>query len=323
MFLKTYKHFLLIYFLFGLCPYFTIKPRTTKYEKLLRCVPSCISLIITVAFFTYSFVMNRTIFLMYGKINDLIAYGYLLSMIISNLSGNYQCFRYHKEYSDLMRRIYRNETFSYVISSNQSRRMRNTILRKGLLILAAYFTAVLILFLNETTMASLFVKIEIAVLQFGSSLNTLHAIMYVELVRAYLKVSGNFICNASLSYDAKQRYLNLKNFKKNYFDLWNIMQKINIYFGWSLLALLMKCFIEISYTLYYYFLVLQVGVDVTTVLRKHSECLFYIFCSIANAVVLLSRKNFRILTIQHNTDSFTILQKYPHPYWCPLLTLQF
>lgn len=271
MFLKTFKHFLLIYFLFGLSPYFTMKTKPTKYERLFRFVPSCISLTITIAIFINSFVMNRSIFLFYGKINDFIGHGYLLTLALSNLTGNYQCLRYHNVYFDLIKRIYRNDRIS-IFSCYKSLKIAKTIIVKGLIIFAAYVSAVIVLFLNETTIASIFFKIDIAVLQFGSALNTIHVIMYVEIVRSYLETGGKYILNASLSYDQmyiKERCLNLKNFKKIYFDWWNIMQKINIYFGWSLLALLIKCFFEISYTLYYYFLVLQAEVTTITIIRKH------------------------------------------------------
>lgn len=265
--------------MFGLSPYFSIKPKprqkSNKYEIIFRFVPCCVSITITLAIFVNSLVMNRSIFLFYGKINDFIAYGYLLSMTIANLSGNYQCLRYRGVYLDLIKRIHRNDKFSY-LSSYKSLKTGKKIIVKGLIILVTFSSAISVLFFNDTTMSSIFFKIEIAVLQLGSSLNTLHAIMYVEIVRSYLKASGQFILNASLSYDetyAWKRHLNLKNVKRNYFDCWNIMQKINIYFGWSLLALLIKSFVEISYTLYYYFLVLQADVNLTTILRKHLSSL--------------------------------------------------
>lgn len=215
--------------------------------------------------------MSRSIFLAYGKINDFIAYGYFLSLVIANLSGNYQCLRYHNAYFDLIKRIYRNDKLS-TFTPFQSLKIAKTMIVKCFIIFATYLSAVIVLLLNETTVETIFYEIEIAVLQFGSSLNTLHAIMYVEIVRSYLKSGGKFILNASLSYDKmyiRERCANLKNLKKIYFDWWNIMQKINIYFGWSLLALLIKCFVEISYTLYYYFVVLQSEVKATTTLRKH------------------------------------------------------
>lgn len=271
MFFKIYKHFLLIYFLFGLSPYFTLKPKATKYDKVFRFVPCCISVTITVCLFIYSFATNRTIFLVYGKINDFIADSYLLALIAFNLSGSYQCIRYHGVYFDLLKRMHRNDGFSYLSSHKSQRLLRMQILAKGLLILATYSAAILVLFLNNTTAESIFFKVEIVVLQFGSSLNTLHTIMYIEIVRSHLSNSGKFMLNAALSYGemcTKRRYLNLKSFKKVYFDWWNIMQKINIYFGWSLLAFLIKCFVEVSYTLYFYFLMLQTGLDAITILRK-------------------------------------------------------
>lgn len=117
-----------------------------------------------------------------------------------------------------------------------------------LLILSTYLSAVILLFLNETTKESVFFKIKITILEFLLSWNTLHIIMYIERVRAYLKASAKFILNASLSQNEiyfKERVSNLKNLKKMYFDWWIIIQKINIYFGWSLLALMMKFLVQI------------------------------------------------------------------------------
>lgn len=272
MFFKIYKHFLFIYFLLGLSPYFTLKPKTTKYEKVFRFVPCCISVTITVCLFIYSFATNRTIFLVYGKINDFIAYSYLLALIAFNLSGSYQCIRYHNVYFDLMKRIHRTDRFSHLSSHKSHRLLRKQILVKCLLILATYSTAILVLFLNNTTVETIFFKIELVVLQLGCSMNTMHTIMYIDIVRSHLNINGKFMLNAALSYGemcTKRRYLNLKSFKKIYFDWWNIMQQINIYFGWSLLAFLIKCFVEVSYTLYFYFLMLQTGLDALTILRKH------------------------------------------------------
>ncbi len=273
MFSRIYKLFLFICFLFGLSPYFTLKPtKTTPFSHIARFIPCGISVAITVAFFIYSFAMNRTIFLLYGQINDFIGSGYLLILIVSTLSGNYQCIRYHQEYLNLMKRIFRRRNIP-CLGSYKSCRIRTTFMVKGLLILATYFSAVLVLFINETTIESIFFKIEIAALQFVLSLNTLHVIMYIEMVRSYLKASVTFILNrAALMHNEmyiEERHFNLKRLKKIYFDWWMIMQRINIFFGWSLLAMLIKSFVEISYTFYYYFVRrLQANLDTPTILRK-------------------------------------------------------
>lgn len=269
---KTYKHFLLVYFFFGLSPYFTtsLPTRTSKQEKVLRYIPSCISLAILTGLLMNTFSMNRTIFLLYGKINDFIAFFYMLSLIISNISGNYQCFRYRSEYFDLLRRSFRHGKGPYLGPYKWSQ-TKKIFLTKSLLILALYLSAVAVLLFNETTADTLFFNVEIAALEFISSLNTLHCIMYVELVRSYIKTSGKFILDASLYHNGMcndERYFNLKSLKKIYFDWWSIMQKISIYFGWSLLALTIKCFVNISYISYYSFLTLQTELDPTETLRK-------------------------------------------------------
>lgn len=273
MFLKTYKHFLLIYFLFGLSPCFTIKLSTKagSYGKL-NFIPCFISLTIVAAFLFHSVSMNHEIFMLYGKINYFIAYGYMLTMIMLNLTSIYQCLRYRSEFFDLTRRIDRNEkTFSNSICSINSNKMRKEMIVKALLILLTYLVAIISLFLNEPSMESLFYKIELSILQLRSALMTLQIITYVELVRAYLKASGKFILSASLTYiktHTEEKHINLRRLKNIYFDLWKIIQKVNYYFGWSLLALLIKCFVEVSYTFYYSFLALQMDFDATKLLRK-------------------------------------------------------
>lgn len=273
MTLKTYKNFLLIYFLLGLSPCYTIfsSESSSRFVKVYRRIPSCISLAISLAFFIHFCIMNRTIFLLYGKINNFISYCYLLTLLLTNVSGTYQCLRYQSEYSDLMRRNFGNGKLPH-LGPYQACRTRRKFMVTGLIIFATYSLAVLVLILNETTMDSIFFKIEIAVLHFVSSLSVLHKIMYIEMLRSYMEASGSFILNESLYHKGirlEEIYWNLKRLKKVYFDWWNIVQKISAYFGWSMLALIVKCFVEISYTFYYYFVMLQSDTDGYTILRNY------------------------------------------------------
>lgn len=273
MFFKTCKHLLLIFFLLGLNPHFTIKPSTKNrnYQGLLRFIPCCISFTFSITFLIHDFLINHDIFLLYGKINSAIAYGYVLTLVILNLSANFQCLRYRNVFLDLMKRIDRYDKVFYYFSSFNSNKLRKQLIVKCLVVFTTYSSAVIILFLNETTEATVIFKIKITLLQFGSSWITLHVIIYLEIVRTYLKAGAKFILNTSLTYDDmynKERQLNLRSLKKMYFELWNIIQKINVCFGWSLLALLVKCFVEVLYTLYFYYLTLQRDIDATTTLRK-------------------------------------------------------
>lgn len=274
MSLKTYKYFFLTYFSFGLCPFYSLKPSVTitcKYGKYFHMIPCCVSISISLVFFIYFSFVNRNIFLMYGKINDLVGYCYLLCLIMSSLSGNYQCLRYRNEYFRLLKRNFRMRKSLYLGSSYNAGRVKKKFLATVLLSGTTYFLVIPTLFLNEFKIESTPYKVGIVLLHLTSSLNSLHLIMYIEMIRSYVETSGKFIFDECIYQTGimqdDERYWNLKKLKKMYFDWWNIVQIISCYFGWSIIALLTKSFVEICYTFYYYFMT-QPNLDTVAILRN-------------------------------------------------------
>lgn len=103
----------------------------------------------------------------------------------------------------------------------------------------------------------------------------IHILFYVDLLRYYLHQLNTSIQNTNihdhLGTTAKCLHMTKKimNMKLIHFQLWEISQKINVTFGWTISALLLQQFIDSTYCLYWFiFVIVQRTATTITILRR-------------------------------------------------------
>lgn len=116
----------------------------------------------------------------------------------------------------------------------------------------------------------------VKVLQLLTALNVLHIVFFIDALTFHLSelnavirrdiVSTNAMPNGKYKSDVICK--KLKCYKVVHFHLWEIAQRLNTFFGWSMLTVLMHGFCDITYSAYWIFEELQLNNGWWTVLSK-------------------------------------------------------
>lgn len=98
-------------------------------------------------------------------------------------------------------------------------------------------------------------------LEIISSMSCMHAIFLIDHVHMFTKeMSETLIQTKSYfqaSADSEARVKNLLKIKSLHFEIWKLVQQINIFFGWSFVTLIIKYLVDIIYDLYWIFIDLE------------------------------------------------------------------
>lgn len=262
---KPHKYFLIIIFLFGLAPLESEKRGKIIYGVLFksilsRILPLCFVLINLSQF---SFLLKMVDATMEGLIYLILFYGYFVIVVSSNIVANLQCLRKHSAYVDIIRHIQKVEClfmiqFSKIIDYRTSKFKVKPFIIFSILICAT-FTSYCI---NEWQFdKSTLLRTVVTTLEIISSFVCLHPILYLDILGLLIHELSDTLKKPEKllvpSDDILEKCKTLKKLKSIHIELWILVQKINSYFGWNFLFLLMKFFVDITYNLYCFFIEFQ------------------------------------------------------------------
>lgn len=121
----------------------------------------------------------------------------------------------------------------------------------------------------------LLLQTSILSLQFFSLLANLHMLFYVTVVHYFLKLVSKYMILAFHNRVADLVYSNISGLveylvrcKALHYKIWEATQFVNDHFGWSLAAICIQNFIDVTYALYWIFLYSQRDGDVYLAIRK-------------------------------------------------------
>ena len=158
----------------------------------------------------------------------------------------------------------------------------NQFFRKIIIIISG-FMPYFIIFLYESLIYPLLpIGIQIKALQIMTSATYLHIIFYVDVLSFYLSELSIVIERDMYEVQEKNSiwiispkshsniYIqeNLKCYKTVHFQLWEVAQHINSFFGWSMVAILLHGFVDFVYTSYWLIQQLQPPWTIQKIIRK-------------------------------------------------------
>lgn len=280
---KYYKIFLHIFFVIGVAPLCTESELAATHRRtkqrivqlfLCRLVP-IINLIISLS--QFSLLLKIVDGTLDGKVQVILFYGYFTLTILTNIVGNVQCFFFRSEYFDITRQVHHIEQLFRVKFSKQIdlQRSYNIFQLKILILFSMLICATLTSFLfngwvfSHTTM----LRMVVTILETICTLGTLQPMLYVSLIRIFvqemnvtLKSTKKIFRMADAIFEKCEA---LEKLKLIHFEVYNLVNKINLYFGWNLLFFMLKYFVDITYNLYWIFIEIQeLGWDSTTHIGK-------------------------------------------------------
>ncbi len=281
--LKLFNSFLRMFIVFGLAPLAIDTENSTtaksKTKISMRCflsklVPLIVMLINLGQFSLLLKIANGTLD---GKVHETLFCGYFFVIILSNIVGNIQCLVYSSVYWDISCQLNRIER-SFTMFHNQIdfKGSQKIFKRKFWIIICVLLFTTLTNFWSHgwSFPTDSLLRSIVTILELISSLVSLHPVLYVDLVNVFIlelsktlykPTNGQFQGSVGVCKD-------LKNLKCIHFEVWYLAQKINEYFGWGFVFLIIKYFIGVLYLLYWIFIeIVELGWSSLTHVGKSME----------------------------------------------------
>lgn len=281
------------FFIIGLAPYVDvdqndIKINTkSKMRKFVYSIPLLLSIVINSILFLKFLLHAKAA---RGSINFITYFICVSITMVSNYVALWQCYRYKFIYFEVIQNLMKIE-----------RIFHDKIIKKISLkdILKQYWMLVIVVqILNSLTLIKNNIQYIYGDPKFGTShlvtayldiipeiiscFTMLHPCLYLKIVQLYLR-ELNFVIianspsktrgNSKHQNRAKTEFLN--TIKSVHFELWQLIQKINIYFGWTTLSWVVKFLADSTYLCNWFFVDVHTsGWQTTTYISKINPILF-------------------------------------------------
>lgn len=255
--LHNFKFLLNIFYWTGLAPFPTFDGKQKCYYYVITVVVSCLINVGLVAAL-FSFPLYGS----YGNIAVLVNYAYGLSVSLSNLCANLQCYHYKSVYSKIIKQIMKIEmNFSIKFSSDSSFRTVAHRYKLDVIIITILFLIFASITFYELWLDysyQFFIIIFLnALTQYISALSLFQVLLHTSIVQIFVRELNRRIKNAPITFNSKTKLGFLKTIKSMHMECWKLTMQINKYFSWSLPFLIIQLSIQAIYFFYWVFLLLQ------------------------------------------------------------------
>lgn len=249
----------------GQCPYATlfVFKKQPKLHKLLTNLPQILYWTLFIGLFITGILYENSHKKNPGKPSNVLFYIYYIMEFTVNSIIYFQCIfntsalkdaiREFKEVTDMFQ-----TSFGHQIDFNK---YFIRIWKKILLIGFAFLVKTIIfMFPPKVRAKKYFSSFQLDILQSTIMIAIIQSLFYIDLLNFFLKNLNSIIENDA---DSKQ-YTNrekqqtyLKNIKIIHYRLWRIAQQINRFFGWGLIAIILRNFLDSSFAIYWTFMIIK------------------------------------------------------------------
>lgn len=276
-----YDHFkiwLRIFYWSGLAPF-------PKIDEKLRCYPFIFSVLVYL-FINISLIVFSMIFKFYdsyGNIATIVNCAYTVSLSLTNICANVQCYNHKAIYRKIIRRIEKIENnFNNKFSKNISFDTLANRYKLQILVVFGFLFIISLFKFYESWLESgyqMFIISALTILtQCMSVLVLLHTILYIHIVQQFLYELNERIRKAPICFYPSSKIEFLKTVEIIYMDVYKLMMQINSFFSSSLPLLVVHLAIHVTYYFYWIFLILQVEWNLLyitgmyTIFEKEKTC---------------------------------------------------
>lgn len=259
--------------LIGIAPYSDTTKIKNLAKSVARFIPVFLSLLLSLCLTIFLLIFPH--FESLGPIHTIINFSYVLSLYLTILSANCQCYFYKSAYHRTKTQIrqiqngHRSRSWTKFIFQFQ---IRYRI--KVLLIFILFFASQGLVFLEVWLISDsngLWSSFIISSLRILYPMHILHIIFYCDIITMFLKNINMQARDSAICLLTSNKVEFLKNIKLAHMELTKLVAHINLFFGWNLLFLMINSFIYISYQLYWIFLSLQLQWGVLAIIGKKSR----------------------------------------------------
>lgn len=243
----------------------------------------CVLLSISCAFLLNSFFSRNSFEL--NRTDLFISNMFILSQFARAILVLLQCICYRKTYYNIIDTFNKLELF---FANQLHHQIQFSILKEGaatkMTIAAIAFAQLLTIEIVSCFIYPKFnqITVQIKLLQMITTFTFVHLIFFIDVLCFYLEQLRLVIVrdtnnDRSLDSIGYHKYSNkcvfirtqLKNYKSVHFCLWEVGQRINIFFGWSMISILLQAFVDFLYSSYWLFDLLQEPFNLITFVRTY------------------------------------------------------
>lgn len=284
-FMNSVRPYLNVFYILGLSPYLTDKVITNK-EKSCSTVffviiqaavglTLCLSCIEEANFGGYS---------MWSRTDIVIINFVAICEIVRIIFILIQCLFYKDLLSEICFtfRMLQNYYTLHLYHQMPYDKFTREYFRKFVIIICGFMPYFMIFLYESLTYGLVPIGIQIKALQIMTSATYLHIIFYVDILNFYLSELNIVIRRDTIVEQEKngitiisRKTLNntliqekLRCYKTVHFHLWEVTQRINAFFGWSMVAILLHGFVDFVYTSYWLIQQLQPPWTIGKIIRK-------------------------------------------------------
>lgn len=254
---------------------------TSSFKKsCIRCIPATLSLIVNIYVAIEAVIKQHAYALYYNRTVSVVTYLVIIGAILTNVAVISQviCHR-----NDLNRLLHKSDTILDYLKNKLKLNVsldafKRQYLQKVSIIYTIYLVTVFIKISIGSTKISRGVQICTLLMQSSKILSSVHVLFYIELYNNFLGlienqayIDENIVINGFSFFNQPKSIEMLKHWKFIHFKLWEILQLINLRFGWILIMICLVHFIDASYAVFWVFLYLQDAfrTQFLTVIRKY------------------------------------------------------
>lgn len=255
MSLKKFEKFQKLFVIVGLAPVNTTNDRSTIGKKILETIsysiPSIYSMVATLTIFLFVFPpdVNFDVTLI------IIFSSYYVMVTISNIVVNIQCLVHRREYFRVIQRINDiTDMFAFHCNREVNYQQFARSYRNKFFALCFFWMGMgigsYVAHLGDLE-SNLFTAASIA-LEIPFSMSCMHAILFVDHVGVFIKELNKCFLSPMFqpSDSAEVMGENFVKLKRLHFEIWNLVQQINKFFGWSLVTLFTKYLVDVTFSFY-------------------------------------------------------------------------
>lgn len=258
-----------LFFYAGLAP-FKYKPaseenmKCNNLQSFYKVLPILIALTINFAYFTLILTHNSSS----DSVESIITFLGLSTMILTNIVSNVQSCLYKLVYWSIIRRIEKIAiSFHHQLTKNfnYSKLIRRFLFKIFFLVGLPIVTLVVSHIVNSSEFEMKnSLKIMQLLVEICFTFEILHPIFYIDVVQMFTQNLNSQLQLLSTTSSirpislTKIKFQMLKTIKRIHFDMWKLFQDLNIYFGWSVLFMFTRLFIQLTYHFYQLFVSIQV-----------------------------------------------------------------
>ena len=255
---KELKLHLIVFYLCGLIPY-PLDRNESKIFAFSQHIPVFLGSLVNIFIYVRAIQIETE---METTINLLFAIFFSTSIMITNLVLSIQCICFRQTFYQLIEQflIVEIKLKKHYTINLQVKLFKRHLRTKAILIFSTLLLITINLCFLNPDEVNVFLVFILNIYSIVSFMEIIAIVFFVDLLKLNIvKISETLSNNKLIVKNLYENTDSLDALKNVYMDLYKLVECINNYFGWALVSLLLKSFIDVTYDIYWLYEIYNIG----------------------------------------------------------------